>query len=114
MRTLRRNQNRTVYVCQRQTINNGVEVYASPQAASVYLEPVINKTSIGITGENHEQYLKGIVTHTDRVGFELHAKIYVDVNPPQTHDPICRAADYVVEQQFDYLSHRLVVLRRVR
>lgn len=114
MRTLRRNQNRTVYVCQRQTISNGVEVFAAPRAASVYLEPVTNKTSIGITGENHEQYLKGIVTHSDRVGFELHAKLYVDVKVPQVHDPICRDADYVVEQQFDYLSHRLVVLRRIR
>lgn len=113
MRTLRRNLTHSVHVCTRQSTQNGIEVFSPAKRVQLHLEPVTDKTSIGISGENHEHYLKGIVTHTDRVGFDTHARVYVNVNPPINHDPLCRTADYIVDQQFDYLSHRIVVLRRL-
>ena len=72
MRTLRRNYTHTVHVCTRQSTQNGVEVFGPAKRVQLHMEPVTDKTSIGISGENHEHYLKGIVTHTDRIGFDTH------------------------------------------
>ena len=115
MRTLRRNCNRTIYVCPRISTNEGVELFGSPKELNLYLEPVTNKTDIGVgvSGENHEYYLKGIVTHLERVGVEARARVYVDRKPPVKHDVLCREADYVIDNQFDYLSHRVIVLKRL-
>ena len=113
MRTLRRNQNRTIYVCSRKSTQDGIELFESPKELTIYLEPVADKTTIGITGENNEHYLKGIVTHSERVGVDSRSRVYVDRKPPTKHDVLCREADYVIDNQFDYLSHRVIVLKRL-
>lgn len=113
MRTLRRNHNRVITVCPRVSVEDGVELFGEGKQVSLFLEPVTDASTIGMSGNIHTRYLKGIVTHSDRYGVELYGRAYVDRKAPKTHDVLCREADYVIDQQLDYLNHRVLIFKKL-
>ena len=114
MITLRRNR-RKIYVC---------NTYFDPELKNIkkYSEPIELyencQTTSGLAdierfGLESYQYMRIKTTNEHGVNYHYGDAVYVNVTPPQTHDPYCKTADYEVsEDPIVTLNFTEVLLKR--
>ena len=94
MNTLKRN-NRGLYLCSRY-VQEGVELFKEPVYYEINYNPTSSAEQLMAFGVNYSIYL--IAKVLPEIGANFHAgdRCYIYAEPPETHDELCKEADYVV------------------
>ena len=111
MKTLRRNK-RKVYVCnayfdnEKKRYNEPIKLYENCQTTS----GVADMERFGLDAY---QYMRIKTDIQNGKNYHLGDAVYVNVEPPQEHDILCKTADYEVsEDPITTLNFTEVLLRR--
>ena len=107
---LKRNK-RTFYLCKK--IPNTTQ-FERPSSYNLNYQPT---NSIGerlSLGEDYAMYLKIKCTAAESLNFKNGDKCYIYKEPPLTHDPLCKDADYIVDgNPITTLNHSEIRLRKL-
>ncbi len=90
---LKRNK-RGFYLCKK--IPNTTQ-FEEPNLCKLNYQPTNSVGERLTLGEDYTMYLKIKCTPDEAKDFGNGDKCYVYKNPPITHDPLCREADYIVD-----------------
>lgn len=112
MRNLRRNKQK-LYLCQKYT-DGLIDKFKEPILLWENYVPTNSEGDLISLGMNYPMYLRIKTTVDEKPLFHAKDRLYVYVEKPDVHDPLCKAADYEVESdpmstinEMDVVLHRL-------
>lgn len=112
MITLLRNK-RKLYLCN-VSLNNEIKRYSEPIKLYENYQITDTKADVdkyGLDCDNHIR-IKTDISHKDY--YHVGDRVYINTEPPQVHDPLCKTADYEVEKPPKPTLNELeVILRRI-
>lgn len=111
MITLLRNK-RPIYVCNAYFVNE-LKKFSEPIKLYENCQTTSGLADIERFGLEAYQYMRIKTTNQNGLNYHIGDAVYVNVEPPEIHDPICKTADYeVAEDPLVTLNFTEVLLRR--
>lgn len=112
MRNLRRNK-RLLYLCQK--YNDGLlDKFKEPIPLLENYIPTNSEGDLISMGMDYPMYLRIKTSISEKDLFHAKDRLYVYVDKPETHDVLCKTADYEVEKDPMYFINEMeVVLHRL-
>lgn len=112
MRNLRRNK-RKLYLCQKY-IDNLIDKFKEPMELWENYVPTNSEGDLISMGMDYPMYLRIKTNVSERNLFHPKDRLYVYVDKPSEHDPLCKDADYEVESDpMVFINEMEVVLHRL-
>lgn len=112
MISLKRNK-RELYLC-KSYIENNITKYKEPELIETNYQPISSTGEVISLGIEYAEYLKIVDTVEIANKFENFDKCYVFTKPPEEHDVLCNAADFIVNGQPTItLNQGVVQLKRL-
>lgn len=96
MNTLKRNK-QILYHCKRYP-ENGVAKFSIPVSKNLNYQPTNSVEDITSIGETYYMYLRIKCNASEAKDFKAGDRCYIYVSKPETHDVLCKTADYVVDE----------------
>ena len=95
MRNLRRNK-RKLYLCQKYIDNNHIDKFREPILIHENYLPTNSEGDLISIGMDYPMYLRIKPEISERELFHEGDRFYIYVDPPSTHDELCKNADYEI------------------
>lgn len=112
MRTLDRNK-RVLYLC-KHYVDGKIRKYKEPVKVWDNYEPMHSDNDMLVLGEVYPKYLRIKRDNLDKNLYEPGDRAYIYVSPPNTHDVLCKTADYEVDNEpLDTINQLDVRLKRL-
>ena len=112
MRSLRRNK-KPLYLCQKYQ-DGLITKFREPQKIYMNYEPTTGDGDLISLGENYPMFLRLTTSMDQKDTFHPKDRMYIYTTPPETHDVLCKTADYEVsEQPMLFINEVQVVLHRL-
>lgn len=112
MRTLKRNK-RDIYLCQKYQDGN-LTKFKEPILLKENYLPTNSDGDLIAIGMNYPKYLRIKTDISEKDLFHAKDRLYVYKTPPETHDVLCKDADYEVYKQPSlYINEMEVMLYRL-
>lgn len=112
MRNLQRNK-RKLYLCQKYT-DNLIDKFKEPMELWENYVPTNSEGDLISMGMDYPMYLRIKTNISERNLFHPKDRLYVYVDKPSEHDPLCKDADYEVESDpMVFINEMEVVLHRL-
>lgn len=103
---------RKIYVCNTYFVNN-LKKYSEPIKLYENYQVTSGTADMERFGLDAYQYIRIKTDATHAKYYHLGDAVYVNVTPPETHDVLCKTADYEVsEDPITTLNYTEILLRR--
>lgn len=111
MRNLRRNK-RKLYLCQKY-IDNNIDKYREPVLIHENYLPTNSEGDLISIGMDYPMYLRMKPEISEKDLFHEGDRFYIFTEPPETHDIMCKNADYeIYKKPMIHLESMEVMLKR--
>lgn len=111
MRNLRRNK-RKLYLCQKY-IDNNIDKYREPVLIHENYLPTNSEGDLISIGMDYPMYLRMKPEISEKDLFHEGDRFYVFTEPPETHDVMCKNADYeIYKKPMIHLESMEIMLKR--
>ena len=111
MRNLRRNK-RKLYLCQKY-IDNNIDKYREPVLIHENYLPTNSEGDLISIGMDYPMYLRMKPEISEKYLFHEGDRFYIFTEPPETHDVMCKNADYeIYKKPMIHLESMEVMLKR--
>lgn len=111
MRNLRRNK-RKLYLCQKY-IDNNIDKYREPVLIHENYLPTNSEGDLISIGMDYPMYLRMKPEISEKDLFHEGDRFYIFTEPPETHDVMCKNADYeIYKKPMIHLESMEIMLKR--
>lgn len=112
MNILIRNK-RKIYLCSRY-VENGIEKFKEPEPIELNYQPTNSSEQLYAFGTNYSIYLMAKTDLEIGAKFRAGDRCYIYETPPETHDVLCKKADYIVSgQPISTLNNTEIMFKRL-
>lgn len=108
------NLKRTIYVCPRTVNDDGVSIFGEPIAYQVNCHNVLPTSAsadLVTVGTSYLEYMQVLGDPEYLRSIKALDKVYVNVAPPETADPLAKTADFFVKGVVPFPQVTRVLLR---